>query len=230
MTEEHQPKKVYLSGVAAPSVVAAFLSGSLFPPPLSPPRPPSPSPVLSLFLSTPLFAQSKDGQPGPESHPGLTIEEVDFSSAGRSITDGLRASIVGQRPPSRRQYLYVLGTTTDEARAKNIAKKLIQDLAQVYEEQDAPRVHLLKTAGSDKIFLSIGHLHATALEAETLRGSVMLEFLGAGEGHDTNYKSSTERRCSGRTGIECTRSAIIFLNSAVPADPTPKASQKTRVL
>ena len=190
VADEDNQTKVFISGLGAPSVIVAFLGGSLqfLPPPSS--QPPSSSqptaPVLSMFLPTPVFAQSNDDQPDPENRP-VTIEEVDFSSVGGSITDGLRTAIVGQRPPSRRKYLYLLGTTTDETRAKNIAEKLSQDLDQIYKT-DAPQVHLLKPAKSNDIFLSIGHLLPTTLEAETLRGNVMSEFLGTGD----DFKKTTD--------------------------------------
>ena len=61
----------------------------------------------------------------------------------------------------------------------------MRDIDRVYEEADGPAVHLLKVSGRDDIFVTIGHLQATELEAETLRGDVLATFLGRGQDLDS---------------------------------------------
>jgi hypothetical protein len=172
-TDDRTPFKVYIAGLGAPSLVAAFLSGSLqfSSPAASPPGGESPDiPQVGLLLVPTLYAE--------EQRP-LSIEKVDLQRLhSGSISDGLRASIVGQRPPDRTRYLYVIGRTTDEASARQTAEKLIRDMAQAYGAITPPDIHLLRAVGDENIFVSVGSW-STALEAESLRGEVMSVFLGS---------------------------------------------------
>lgn len=186
VTDEHQRTKVYLSGLAAPSVVAAFLSGSMqFSPPESS-RTGTVVPDLSFLGHASVFAQASDGFQTAATNLQST-EKIDFSVeeigvADGRITDGLRASIVGQLPPSRR-FLFVIGKTKKESRAKEVARKITEDLGVIFRDVnvETPKVHLLRPVGGDEIFVTIGKLQDTALEAETLRGDVASVFLRGGD-------------------------------------------------
>lgn len=171
VTDEHQRTKVYLSGLAAPSVVAAFLSGSMqFSAPESS-RTGTVVPDLSFLGHASVFAQASDD---------FSVEEIGVAD-GR-ITDGLRASIVGQLPPSR-SFLFVIGKTKKESRAKEVARKLTEDLGVIFQDVNVeiPKVHLLRPVGGDEIFVTIGKLQDTAVKAETLRGDVASVFLRGGD-------------------------------------------------
>ena len=182
LTDDHTPLKVYITGLGAPSLVAAFLSGSLVfssPAETRSTEPPN-IPELGLSFLPSLYAQ---GQPagvtqGSTTQSQLSIEDVDLGRMqSGSISDGLRASIVGQRPPDRNQHLYVIGRTTNEATARETAEQLIGDIALAYQGRTPPEVHLLRAVGDDDIFISIGSW-STALATETLRSNVMSVFLG----------------------------------------------------
>lgn len=185
VTDEHQRTKVYLSGLAAPSVVAAFLSGSMqFSAPESS-RTGTVVPDLSFLGHASVFARAGDGFQAAPTNP-QSAEKIDFSveeidAADGRITDGLRASIIGQLPPSR-SFLFVIGKTKKESRAREVAMKLTRDLGAIFQNMnvETPEVHLLKPVGGDEIFVTIGKLQDTALEAEALRGDVASVFLRGG--------------------------------------------------
>ena len=178
VTDERTPTKVYLSGLGAPSLrrelswpVRLQFSRSQGMQRTQEPELPE-VPVFNLFLPT-LTAQETQ-----------TIETVDFGGENR-LTDGLRASIVRQRPPATDRYLYLIGTTLDEVRAKEIAERLRRDLSEVFEDKgEPPSVQLLRPPGADLIFISIGYVQETEVAAENIRGNVLAAFLGRAEAPD----------------------------------------------
>ena len=155
VTDEKKAFKVYVAGLGTPSLAVAFLSGSVqfhSPAAASQPSQSEPIPLLSLFLPV-LHAA---GQP-----PSI---EILPDMEGGNIRDGLTASITGQRPPDRSQYLYVVGWTTDEGIAEDTAEQLIRDLELAYQQvqQSPPSVHLLRAAtGRGGIFVSVGYVQST---------------------------------------------------------------------
>ena len=190
MTDDGTRMKVYVAGLGAPSLVVAFVSGSLqFSATVEaePTNDSSRVPQLSLFLPA-LYAETQlaAGAAETATQDGLSVEELDFREMDSgSIADGFRASIVGQRPPDRNQYLYVIGRTTEEVTAKRTARQLIAAMDQAYQDGLRPDVHLLKDVGNDEIYVSVGGLRPTLLEAETLRANVMSVFLGSNVEADT---------------------------------------------
>lgn len=182
MTDDSTRMKVYVAGLGAPSLVVAFVSGSLqFSAAVEtePTNDSSRVPQLSLFLPT-LYAQSQvaDGSAEAPTQSELLIEEIDFENLqSGSAADGFTAAIVGQRPPDRNQYLYVVGRTTEETTARKAARQLTAAMIDAYENNPRPRIRLMKNVGGDEIYVSVGSLWPTALEAEILRGNVMSMFL-----------------------------------------------------
>lgn len=183
ITDDHARFKVYLVAVGAPSFFVAFLSGQLqFPSSSADTGSASDSlaiPQLSLLFSA-MYASSQSANPqsGVVAQSDLVIEDIDFRSLqSGSIADGLRASIIGQRPPDRRRYLYVIGKTVEEEVAQKTAQELTDALASAYGQETRPAVHLLRGEEDQQILVSIGKFSPTALAAETLRSNVLSVFL-----------------------------------------------------
>ena len=185
LSDDHTRLKIYVTALGAPALVMAFLSGSLqFSAPAQTSSVGDPSDIqqLSLFLPA-LYAQERSTGGTDETSPqgNLSIREFDFRDARNgSAADGFTASITGQLPPDRNQYLYVIGRTADAATARTTARRLIDDMGQAFKEGiPPPDIHLLKAVGDDDIFVVIGSFLPTALAAETLRSNVMSVLLGS---------------------------------------------------